>query len=356
MAVGGMQRHSAAAIRHLAPLVDLTVFHPHPSGTLDVEVAEELQIPWNRLRGPGHYLRELWSYSCRIRDALKAREGNLDLVYAQGFAAWAYLAGRRLPIIVNPHGLEMFQLGGLRFRLEALPFRALLRYHLRHADRVVSLGGQLTELLVRAGANRTRIQVRPNAVDLARVDSLGRTMPREAGSLLFVGRLERNKGMSVLLEAARRSIALSRLYVAGDGPLRPLVQRAGGTVTYLGKLPDEELFTRFRSVSAFVLPTLGEGMPTVLLEAMACETPVIASDVGAVKSMLESSNGRIVPPGSIEKLTMAIDEILGLPEQARLEMGKAGRNRVRTHFDWPIVAAEMVRDFHDVAQGRGVTP
>jgi glycosyltransferase involved in cell wall biosynthesis len=349
-----MQRHSAALVRYLPAHVRLTTIHPHAPGTLQRHgLAGEVSIPWIRRRGPGHYLRELRSYSSRVAEYIRQHETEFDVVYVQGFAAWAYLRKRRIPCVVNPHGLEMYQPHGPWAALKTAPFRALLRYHVRHADRVVSLGGRLSDLLLRAGTPPHRLVEQPNGVDLAALDARERAagaVERRPDSVLFVGRLVENKGLPVLVEALGKTRESVTAFVVGDGPLRGLVERAGPRVKYLGALGDDALFSWFRRVAAVVNPTLGEGMPTMLLEAMASRTPVIASDVGAVATMFDAGMGRLVPPGSSTALAAAMDSLVSSSIAERAAMGERARQRVELRYDWPVVIRGIVEDLRQAAQ------
>src|SRR5690606_26467654 len=111
--------------------------------------------------------------------------------------------------------------------------------------------------------------------------------------LLFVGRFAFNKGIDLLMDVARRLAdegAPVRFDLAGDGPLLAHYQAAGlpANVSLLGRVNDAELFALYTACDALVLPTRFEGMPTVVLEAMARARPIIVSDVGACAGLVEN--------------------------------------------------------------------
>jgi glycosyltransferase involved in cell wall biosynthesis len=100
-----------------------------------------------------------------------------------------------------------------------------------------------------------------------------------------------------------------------------------------------------------VFPSLYEGMPTVILEAMACGLPVIATDIGAVTTMVGADNGWVVPPGSALALQQALAQFLATSTAQRRLMGVASRRRVEAGFTWRRVAEETLRAIDGLVHG-----
>jgi glycosyltransferase involved in cell wall biosynthesis len=157
-----------------------------------------------------------------------------------------------------------------------------------------------------------------------------------------VARLDPQKGLGDLLEAAAR-VPDASFVVAGDGPDR---ERLGETARSLG-LHDRVCFLGhrddvpdlLRSCDVFVLPSLYEGFPLSVLEAMAAGKPVIATAVGGTpEAVSDGETGFLVPPGDPSALAAAIRAVLSDPVLAR-RLGSAGRERACRTFS----AAEMVR-------------
>jgi len=88
----------------------------------------------------------------------------------------------------------------------------------------------------------------------------------------------------------------------------------------------------------FVFPTRYEGMPTVILEAMAAGLPVIASDIGAVLTMVSAANGRLLPAGDAVALAAALGELAEAGEARRRALGEASRRLVEQRYTWTVVA------------------
>jgi len=197
----------------------------------------------------------------------------------------------------------------------------------------------------------------PNGVDVQRF-SPGPPDEGLAGALsgagckiaLFVGALDRPhyfKGVDRLLEAAR---LIDRddlfLIVAGSGEMREEYRRKAEAldlsdrVAFPGYVPDERLADYYRLADVTVLPsvTSGEAFGLVLLESLACATPVIASNLPGVRTVVaDGVDGYLVAPGDVDDLASKLNRILSLPAAERLAMGQAGRRKVEARYSWERV-------------------
>lgn len=178
-----------------------------------------------------------------------------------------------------------------------------------------------------------------------------RRPPSGAGDrLLFVGRLVAAKGLPVLLAAlalARRERPSLSLAVVGDGPDRPALEAEaqalglGGSVSFLGYRNQEQVADLLSESSALVLPSFAEGVPVVLMEAMAAGLPVVATRIAGIPELVEDGvSGLLVPPGDEEALARAI---LGVMASPAGRMGEAGRARIRAEFEARTEAARLAR-------------
>lgn len=346
--MGGMERHTHFLAKHMADSgveVDVLVPELKPDQQETYEALANpyrlVQFPWPASR---RWLRSNYLYSRLAAAHLAA--GDYDAVYCQGFNAWAYLADpsrdRSALTLFNPHGLEMFKTVGLEQSAKSFPMRWAAREQARLADRVVSLGGGLTDEVrrfLRVGDDR--IDVLPNAIDIDYIDSFSAPLQRNGPvRFIFVGRLEANKGVSYLCEAFAE-VEGAHLTIVGSGPLEAELKArfTNPNIEFAGRLDDRELFERYRRSDCFVFASLYEGMPTVILEAMACGLPVIATNIGAVATMVGPDNGFVVEPGSRAQLADAVAAFLRLQADARTRMAAVSRNRVDTNYTWPRVAS-----------------
>jgi glycosyltransferase involved in cell wall biosynthesis len=240
-------------------------------------------------------------------------------VHAHWLASGLVAPLARKPVVLTLHGsgsagrLEDLRLMGKAPRLAG----ALLR----RARVVIAVSEQLAEAARRAGARDVRLI--PNGVEI----------PAEVGEeadppeVLFAGRLAPEKGIRELVEATRGL----NLVVAGDGPLRSLVPDA------LGFVPHAEIGRLLSRAAVVVLPSHREGLPMVLLEAMAHGRAVVATPVGGIRSLVEDGvTGLLVPAGDANALRAAIERLLADPELRR-RLGRAARERVRELCSWKRV-------------------
>jgi phosphatidylinositol alpha-mannosyltransferase len=149
-----------------------------------------------------------------------------------------------------------------------------------------------------------------NGIDIARF-AKAESWPTEGRTILFVGRHEPRKGLAVLLEAMSRLPAEVRLWVASEGPETAALKAKtanDGRIEWLGSVCDAELARRVRGADVVCFPSLhGESFGVVLLEAMAAQTPIVASDIAGYRQVARAGiEALLVPPGDPEALAEAI--------------------------------------------------
>jgi glycosyltransferase involved in cell wall biosynthesis len=208
------------------------------------------------------------------------------------------------------------------------------------------------QTLARRFAPELDIAVIPNGVDSATFH------PRQVGEasarpvrLLFVGRVVFQKGLDVLL-AALAQLAPGNdwhLEIIGDGDPRPALEaeaaRLGlaGRITFAGWQRRAEIAERYRAADVFVFPSRDEGMPNVVLEAMASGLPIVATAIAGNEELVrDGENGFLIRPDDAAALAAALGRILA--DNARREaMGRASRARIEAEYTWPRAAASYLR-------------
>lgn len=184
----------------------------------------------------------------------------------------------------------------------------------------------------------TKLHIVHCGVDPELYDRPRPNRPDEPFELLFVGRLARVKGLLVLFDALGRikSGPTVRLTIVGDGPDRALLEEKarplGEKVRFTGYLSQDEVADRLTKTDVFVLPSFAEGVPVVLMEAMASRVPVIATRVAGVSELVEEGvSGYLVSASDPESLARMIAEVSTSPS-IRTRMGVAGREKVVAEF------------------------
>ena len=178
----------------------------------------------------------------------------------------------------------------------------------------------------------------------------------EPCQLLFVGRLDAVKGVLVLFDAVAALIvggAALRLTLVGDGPQRAELEAKAArlgiseSVHFAGYRSQAEVRDHLAAADVFVLPSFAEGVPVSLMEAMAAQLPVVATNVGGVTELVHDGvNGLVVAPGDVDALGAALDRLVG-DVDLRGRLGRGGRMTVSEDFDSLTEARRLVTLFAD---------
>ncbi|MBK9318337.1 MAG: glycosyltransferase family 4 protein [Bacteroidetes bacterium] len=349
-AIGGMQRHSALLIEALSHYkeFDITVVHPHDKQVFDPSLGiKEIKIPFDF---NGFYIRRCYDYSKLTHQIIQQYPDAL--VYAQGFSVLHGLPETGKRVIINQHGLEPYQSLTFKEKLKTMPMRFMERYQFRHAAKVVSLGGKLTHILEKEVSKpKNKIVVLPNAVNPG--EKPARNFAKDKLQLLFVGRFAFNKGINILMEAVQQlnnEGYKNRLIfnLVGKGPLyeQYIKDYRFDNVNFIGFADDAHLTELYKQNDLFVFPTRFEGMPTVVLEAMAAGMPIIVSDTGATAELVSSDNGYLIETNNVRALKWAIQCFYQLNPDERMALSERSYKKVTEKFTWQKVAKMHVDLFH----------
>jgi glycosyltransferase involved in cell wall biosynthesis len=217
------------------------------------------------------------------------------------------------------------------------------RFVLSQSARVIAPGPSVRDHLVRLGTPPGRIALVPNGVDLRRFWPRHELAQNDPPVIMFLARLIVNKGpdtlLSALLQLKQEGVNFKAIII-GDGPLRPqLEQRAqplGAAVTFLGQQPD--VAPHLRQADLLIRPSLTEGMPLGILDAMASRVCVIASDIDGNRDLVvHDRNGILVPAEDSQRLADAIREMLRNPAR-RAQLARAGYETAQA-YGWDAIVA-----------------
>jgi glycosyltransferase involved in cell wall biosynthesis len=347
--VGGAERHVvdlALALRRKGYGVEVAC-------SVAGELAEPLQaagVPVWLLTSCLVKRRVSPAYARGIRKLLKERRFDLlhAHIYASSVAAAIATRGTGLPLVITEHTEASWQTRWTR---------RVSRWAHRRARHTIAVSTPIQRRLIeKDGVPSDLVSLIPNAVIPASDDppDLTGVLPDgwlEGPLVGVVARLQPEKGVADFLKAAARVSKISprvRFLVVGDGPLREellaLARRIGveKRVRFLGYRTDARALVGLMEV--LVVPSVTEGSPLIVLEAMAAGVPVVASAVGGIPDQIRhDEEGLLVPPGDSGALGEALLNLLRDPACAR-RLGEAGRRRATSEFGHPT----MVRRIEDV--------
>jgi glycosyltransferase involved in cell wall biosynthesis len=302
-----------------------------------------------------------WRVVGEIRRLIRAHD--IDIIHTHGYKAnlYGYVAARResKPVVATCHN---WLTGGAM--LAAYNF--LDRIALKQFDAVSAVSQTIAEKLLSLGVRRQRITVIPNGIDVHASHAAPSCAPlaaeaRKEQVIGIVARLDLQKGFECLLNAVaalRRSFPGLRLVIVGEGPDRAKIeqmvsrQNLAGVVTMAGRQSDMPAV--YAGIDIFVLPSLNEGLPMTLLEAMAASKPIVATRVGAVPTVItDRETGLLIEPNDAAGLTNALAQLLTDPELCRRLALKA-RAQVEQHYTAAAMSRKYLAMYQDVLTRRGI--
>jgi len=219
------------------------------------------------------------------------------------------------------------------------------------ADAIAVPSTFCAETFVAQGVDRSKLLINPYGVDLTRfMDGAARRDDHATPRVLFVGRVGIRKGVPDLVRAFDVLGGEAELDLVG--PVEPAVEGmlsvSAGTIQVRGPMPAAELPTRYAAADIFCLPSLEEGLPLVLLQAMASGLPVVVTpECGAADILTDGVEGLIVPAGDRDALSEALRELSRNPAR-RTAMGAAARARVEAGWSWNDYTNRAVSNYERV--------
>ncbi len=297
-----------------------------------------------------------------------ARRERFDVIIASSPPFLPQLSGAMLamlrgtPLVLELRDLwpdYMVELGMLRSRASRQALFGLERWLLNRADEVVVVTESFRTRLIAKGVAAEHLHVVPNGVDLVRYAAQPSRPPvdalvKRAGEPIvgYLGTFGRGQGLSVVVDAAERlraRIPDARFVLAGGGPEVAAITEAArrlpeGAISILPPVPRDATSAFYNACDVCLvplapIPVFQETIPSKIFEVMACERPLVASLAGeGARIVAESGGGIATPPGDAAALADAIEHLLVLPQDKRLEMGRRARAYAAAHYDRTTLA------------------
>lgn len=253
------------------------------------------------------------------------------------------LAAPKVPMLVTTHGGDIYA-------LNSAPMLALKRWVFSRAKAITTVNSQMKARLVEWGQPAEKISLLPMGVDTASVGKLAAKTAKVHGQMLVVGRLVEKKGIEYLFEALRllevRGVALGKLVVIGDGPIRTELEAkaVGLNVEFRGQRGRAEVHQAIAESEVMLIPSVTaangdqEGLPVTLLEGGAGQICVVASDLPGIDEVIATEeSGLLIPQRDADALANALERVLADAElREKLAAGIAASVK---RFDIKVIGA-----------------
>ncbi len=262
----------------------------------------------------------------------------------------------RIPVFITAHLMDITTHGTDEGPLENIKdfesnffFRQMILFSLKSSKKIIAVSADLSSKITQMGINPKKILVLRNAVDINRFKpNNGTKMRNKYGFkenetlLLFIGHLEPFKGIFELLDAfyeISKKNQNVKIIIIGEGHAEKKIKETvakynlSDYITFTGKISPETIQNFYQMADIFVLPSYTEGLPLVVIEAMACGLPVVASCVGGIPEIVKNNiNGFLVPPRNKEKLTQKLEFLIN-DEKLRKKFGEKSLEAIDDEFN-----------------------
>jgi glycosyltransferase involved in cell wall biosynthesis len=302
-----------------------------------------------RAKFPPCYPFHLQTHGVFVNQLLKLLEPCLDVLHLHN--PNIPVIHTSLPTIVTEHGtakshienFDVLDFHSLMLKMFSQLYISIDQKIINNAGRVTAVSHACARELEESYSVK-KAGVLHNGVDTAFFTPAEKT---EGSYVLYTGALISRKGLLDLVKSAeyvRQSIPNVKFILTGKGPLEKLLKKTIHMIgldenfSFLGYIGRDELLRLYQNAMVYVLPSYYEGLPTTLLEAMACGTPTVATNVpGNSEVVSDGITGFLVPPRNPEELADAILKILS-NDTLRRRMGDKCREEVIRKYDWSIIA------------------
>lgn len=332
-------------------------------------IPEKLSTLWGKLQLPFFMLSMIKAL------LVIAKKYNCDIIYAQwaipsGFIAVLTKIFHKKPVVTKIFGAEIFPFYN-KDNIISKMTKNIIRFTLRNVEKVVGNSGPTCNIGEKISGKK--IEILPEGVNLnffkPDIDHYEIKKIYKLGDypiIFSIGRMVERKGFRYLIEAipyVLKENPKTKLIIGGDGPERKKLEKLSidleiaENVIFPGFISNEELPKLMSIADIFVLPSIvdrrgdTEGLGLVLLEAMACGTPVIGTNVGGIPYIIKNGvNGFLVEQKNSEQLAKEIIRLFD--KDLGQKIGKAGKKYVEENFHWDLIAEKCIKILNSVLDAR----
>lgn len=360
--------------------LEIVILAPHDQGAKKLEIMDDMKIyrfpyfyPFNyqRLCYNGGMLPNFkTSYFAKFQTPIFMLIGmyyifkitnkeKIDLIHAH----WIIPSGlmsifvkliSRIPLIISVHGSDI--------SLIKYPFlKSIIKQILKNVDMCTVNSTATKDLTLNVIKSNKRLKIIPMGVDLnifkPKFKCADGVYSKKRPTILTVGRLDKKKGMNYLIDAMPeiiRKFPKAKLVIVGDGPeknnITMLIKKLNldKNVDLIGAVQNKNLPSFYQKADLFVLPSLNEGLGVVLLEAMACGTPVIGSNVGGITDIIiNGENGFLTISENPQNLAEKIITVLSNNDLQK-KFSENGFRTIKEKFSWDVITDEFLESYGEL--------
>ncbi|TKB46631.1 glycosyltransferase family 4 protein [Thalassotalea mangrovi] len=251
----------------------------------------------------------LFTASWRWIKALRPKALLASWAYPEGVATALLAKYLSCPFFIKVHGSDINEFGKDKWRAKQITWAA------NRAAAVFVVSDALRQRMISLGVDEQKLHLVYNGVDKKLFFPAAASHPRTSKRLLYVGNLKANKGVIELISSFTELLHQfpdSKLVIAGQGEMESAMRQmlddrlAADKVEFLGSIAHQQVAQEIRLSDVVVLPSYAEGVPNILLEAMACGKPVVATSVGGIPEIVTEKTGILVPAKMVKPLTQAM--------------------------------------------------
>lgn len=362
--LGGMQKHSYLFAEYLAKQgIKIELHHiieseGEQTHKFSKEAIQNINLVGHTFpslpKFPGHYVVASYLYAKKVYQSIENNLSLYDFIYTKGFAGWELLRQRKklencLKIGVKFHGMNMFlPTVGIKQKLEQFLLRPPTKWFMKKADVVFSYGGKVTTTIEKAGISKQKIVEIPTGISEDWLTN-GINKTGKKKKFIFIGRYDVVKGIRELNNVLKTKKGDFEFHFVG--PFQKEHQIKKPHIFYHGQITNSQTIKDLLdAMDVLVLPSYSEGMPNVILEAMARGCAILATDVGAVGVMVDKKNGKLLYNSSEMEIHKGLDFFIDLPPKTIDQMKITSIKRVKQRFCWDSIAVQTIKKLEAISK------